>query len=54
MGQPDEPLNLTLKGTGHGLPYWARRGIDKETAETHRPPRRKRERRVDRRCRPFG
>jgi DNA primase len=32
-GQPNKPLNFTLKGIDHAHPYLAQRGIDKETAE---------------------
>jgi DNA primase len=31
-GQPNKPLNFTLKGIDHAHPYLAERGIDKETA----------------------
>jgi DNA primase len=32
-GEPNKPLNFTLKGIDHAHPYLAQRGIDKETAE---------------------
>jgi DNA primase len=32
-GQPNKPLNFTLRGIDHAHPYLAQRGIDKETAE---------------------
>jgi DNA primase len=32
-GEPNKPLNFTLKGIDHAHPYLAQRGIDEETAE---------------------